>query len=50
MKRNGIVFALLNIVKGEVAPFQALRPVYSLPNAIPNHTYSAFVKRVFKRA
>jgi len=42
-KRHAL--ALVNIVKGEVAQENALRPVYSLPNAIPNHTYAALVKR-----
>ena len=37
--------ALINLVKGEVAPENALRPVYSLPDSISNHAYSALVKR-----
>jgi ATP-dependent DNA helicase RecG len=42
-KRHSL--ALINIVKGEVAAENALRPVYSLPNSIPNHTYVTLVKR-----
>jgi ATP-dependent DNA helicase RecG len=42
-KRHSL--ALVNIVKGEVDPTKALRPVYTLPNAIPNHVYAALVKR-----
>jgi ATP-dependent DNA helicase RecG len=42
-KRHSL--ALVNIVKGEVDPTKALRPVYTLPNTIPNHVYAALVKR-----
>ena len=42
-KRHSL--ALVNIVKGEVAQENALRPIYSLPNPIPNHTFAALVKR-----
>lgn len=42
-KRHSL--ALVNIVKGEVQSSEALRPVYSLPNTIPNHVYSALAKR-----
>jgi ATP-dependent DNA helicase RecG len=42
-KRHSL--ALVNIVKGEVAKENALRPVYSLPANIPNHTYLSLVKR-----
>jgi ATP-dependent DNA helicase RecG len=37
--------ALVNILKGQVAPEKSLRPVYSLPNSIPNHTFATLVKR-----
>jgi ATP-dependent DNA helicase RecG len=37
--------SLVNIVKGEVAPDKALRPVYSLPSSIPNHTFAQLVRR-----
>lgn len=44
-KRHAL--ALINLVKGEVHPEQALRPVYSLPPAIPNRVYAQLVKRSF---
>jgi ATP-dependent DNA helicase RecG len=42
-KRHSI--SLVNIVKGSVSPEKALRPVYSLPNAVPNRSYMLLVKR-----
>jgi ATP-dependent DNA helicase RecG len=42
-KRNSL--ALINLVKGEVAPEHALRPIYSLPPSIKNNVFSALVKR-----
>jgi RecG-like helicase len=47
-KRHSL--ALVNIVKGEVDPTKALRPVYTLPNTIPNHVYAALVKRSPQRS
>lgn len=44
-KRHAL--ALTKIVRGEVAPEHALRPVYSLPNSISNATYTQLVKRCF---
>jgi ATP-dependent DNA helicase RecG len=37
--------ALINLVKGEVASDRALKPVYALPQTIPNHVFASLVKR-----
>lgn len=37
--------ALINLVKGTVAKEDSLRPVYSLPNGVPNHTFVSLVRR-----
>lgn len=42
-KRHSL--ALINIVKGEIAPEKALRPVYALPDGVSNYLFSRMVDR-----
>jgi ATP-dependent DNA helicase RecG len=42
-KRHSL--SLVFLVKGKVAIENHLRPIYSLPNDIPNHVFSSLVKR-----
>lgn len=37
--------SLVSLVKGRVAPESSLRPLYSLPNDIPNHVFVSLVSR-----
>lgn len=45
-KRHAL--SLTNLVKGEVTPDRALRPVYSLPSAVSNHVFTQLVERCLK--
>lgn len=37
--------ALLNLLKGEIKETDALKPIYALPNAVPNYGFAHLVKK-----
>jgi RecG-like helicase len=43
-KRHSL--ALINIVKGEIAPEKALKPIYALPDGVSQYLFSRMVDRV----